>query len=94
MTEMKTMIRTSIEIDGDVFALAQGDVVDQLASQVEEASRSGARFVTFTVVGNRTVRALITPTTRVIISVESVQFDPRDDGDLDKPFGSHFDDFS
>ncbi|KAA9085556.1 hypothetical protein F6B42_12245 [Microbacterium radiodurans] len=88
-----TMVRSSIAIDDSVFPLAQGDVVDELVLKIEDAVRLGGRFVRFTVVGNRTVRALITPHSRVIISVEAVQFDPRDDGDLDRPFGTHFDDF-
>ena len=94
MSAMKTMIRSSIPIDEATFTLAQGDVVDELSLRIEAALHGGGGFVRFTVVGNREVSALITPHSRVSIATEPVLFDQRDDGDLDRPFGAHYDDYS
>lgn len=94
MSAMKTMIRSTITIDEATFPLAQGDVVDELSRRIEEALHAGGGFVRFTVVGNREVRVLITPHSRASIATEPVLFDQRGDGDLDRPFGAHYDDYS
>jgi hypothetical protein len=52
---------------------------------------SAGRFIAFTVVGNRAVSVLITARSHVIISVETVQFDPRDTGDDELPYGGLYD---
>lgn len=91
---MRTMIRSTISIDEAVFPLAQGDVVDDLSLRIEDALHAGGRFVRFTVVGNREARVLITTHSRVSIVTEPVLFDERDDGDLENPFGAHYDDYS
>lgn len=90
MESMQTMVQTQVTIDGESFLLAQDQDVSVLRARIEEAASTG-RFVDFVVVGNRSVAALLTPTSRVTISVATVQFDSRDTGDTDFPYGGHFD---
>jgi len=85
------MVQTEITINSGTYLLAQNQDLDDLRRRIEAAAESGARFVTFTVVGNRSVSVLVTPSTQVALSVETVQFDPRDTGDEDFPFGGPFD---
>lgn len=91
MSGMQTMVQTEISIDGASLLLAQEQDVDELRHRIEEAAASSGRFVDFVVVGNRAVAALITANSRVTISVATVQFDPRDTGDTDYPYGGYFD---
>ncbi|QEW04955.1 hypothetical protein [Microbacterium lushaniae] len=88
---MTTMVRTEIVVNGESYLLAQGHDVSELRREIEDASRSGGRFVEFIVVGNRAVSVLVSPRTEVVISVQTVQFDARDTGDDDAPFGGFFD---
>ncbi|MCR2791601.1 hypothetical protein NQ156_00815 [Microbacterium sp. zg.Y625] len=88
---MQTMVRTEVRINGEGYLLAQGVDLDALRRQMEEASREGGRFVDFTVVGNRAVAVLVSPRTEVVIAEDTVQFDPRDTGDDEDPFGGFFD---
>ncbi|WP_251008708.1 hypothetical protein [Curtobacterium sp. ISL-83] len=85
------MVRTEVAINGQSFFLAQDQDVDALRRSVEAAISSSGRFVHFTVVGNREVSVLVSPRTEVVISVETVQFDPRDTGGDDEPWGGLFD---
>ncbi|KAA9153674.1 hypothetical protein F6B41_07020 [Microbacterium lushaniae] len=85
------MVRTEIVVNGESYLLAQGHDVSELRREIEDASRSGGRFVEFIVVGNRAVSVLVSPRTEVVISVQTVQFDARDTGDDDAPFGGFFD---
>ncbi|WP_247597078.1 hypothetical protein [Leifsonia sp. PS1209] len=91
MIEMQTMVRTTIAINGTGYFLAQGQDIEDLQNRIEAAAASSGRFVSFTVVGNRAVSVLITPRSQAVISVETVQFDPRDTGDDEEPFGGLFD---
>lgn len=86
-----TMARTQVVVNDAGFYLAQGQDLDELKGQIEQAAKSGGGFVDFVVVGNRVVSVLITLGTQVVMSVETVQFDPRDTGDDDSPFGGAFD---
>lgn len=88
------MTRASIAVTNTVFQLAQNEDIEDLVNRIEAAVHSGGRFVTFTVVGNRTARVLITPTSEVTISTEAVPFDARDTGDTDHPFGAHYDEYA
>ena len=88
---MQTMVQTEIVIDGMANLLSQDQDLDNLMTRIEAATATSGRFVTFTIVGNRTMRVLITPTSRVSISVATVQFDARDTGDTDSPYGGYFD---
>ncbi|WP_245861470.1 hypothetical protein [Microbacterium aurantiacum] len=91
MGEMETMVQTEVMIDGESSVLAQDQDLDDLRRRIEEATATTGRFVDFVVVGNRTVIALVTPRTRVVFRVSTVQFDPRDTGDVDFPYGGHYD---
>lgn len=91
MTDQPMMVRTEVAIDDTPFLMAQGQDLDDLKHQIEIASQPGGRFVDFVVVGNRAVSVLITATTRVVVSVETVPFDPRDTGDEEQTFGGLFD---
>jgi len=85
------MVRTQIAVNDVAFYLAQGQPRRELIRQIEEAVGAGGRFVTFTVVGNREVSVLFTAATSVALSVETVQYDVRDNGELAEPYGGFFD---
>jgi hypothetical protein len=85
------MVRTEIAIDGAVYLLAQGQDLPDLRRRIETAARAGGKFVEFGVVGNREVSVLISSGTQAVFSAQTVQFDARDTGDLDEPFGGMFD---
>ncbi|MFZ8755868.1 hypothetical protein ACO03V_00450 [Microbacterium sp. HMH0099] len=87
----QTMIRTQVAVNDAAFYLAQGQSHEELMRKIEEAVKAGGRFVTFTVVGNREVSVLFTVSTSVALSVETVQYDVRDNGELTEPFGGFFD---
>ncbi len=91
MVTLQTMKRNLLAVDGTTYPLAQGVDVDDLKRQIEDAVKSSARFVNFVVVGNRAVSVLFTPRTCVQISVETVQYDPRDTGEENTPFGGFYD---
>lgn len=87
----QTMVRTQIVIDDASFFLAQGQDLLDLQERIEDAVRSGGRFENFVVVGNREIRVLLTARSRVVLSVETVQYDPRDTGDAGVPYGDFYD---
>ena len=91
MDEIQTMVRTQLAVNDAVFLLAQGEELDDLKSRIESAAQSPGKFVDFTVVGNRSVSVLISSRTTVTLSTETVQLDPRDNGDDLRPFGGMFD---
>ncbi|WP_307380751.1 hypothetical protein [Microbacterium sp. W4I20] len=91
MSDIKTMERTEILIDGVTALLAQEQDLDELLEQIAEAANGPAAFVDFVVVGNRRLRVLITPRSRVVVSTAAVQYDPRDTGDELSPWGGQFD---
>ncbi|WP_345802899.1 hypothetical protein AAIB33_07395 [Microbacterium sp. AZCO] len=86
-----TTVHTQLSINDGMFLLAQVQDVEDLKRRIEKAAASPARFVDFIVVGNRTVSVLVSVSTRVVISVETAPFDPRDDGDIETSFGGEFD---
>lgn len=85
------MVRTEVSINGRSFFLAQGADAEELQGRIEAAVDSPGTFVTFTVVGNREVSVLITHSSQVVFTVETVQFDERDTGDSEFPFGGLYD---
>lgn len=91
MSGAQTMVRTQMAVNDAVFALAQGQDLDDLRRRIETAVDLGGRFVSFIVVANRQVSILFSPGTNVALSVETVMYDERDDGNLDVPFGGFFD---
>ncbi|GGH34339.1 hypothetical protein GCM10010921_01970 [Microbacterium album] len=88
---MQTMVRTEVGIDDRSYYLAQGQDVEALKRRIEEAARSGPVFVDFTVVGNRSVSVLVSSASRIVFTIETVQYDPRDNGDEEAPYGGLFD---
>lgn len=91
MSEMRTMVRTQIAVNGVGFLLAQGQDIDDLKGEIASAVRSGPRFVEFVVVGDRSVSVLVSATTQVVISVEIVEFDDQDPGDDSAEYGRAYD---
>ncbi|WP_431070757.1 hypothetical protein [Microbacterium phyllosphaerae] len=91
MAGPETMMRTEMVLDGESYLLAQLQDLGDVKRRIEEAVKSSGRFVDFVVVGNREVSVLITPYSRVTISVSTVLFDSRDTGDVDFPYGGFFD---
>jgi hypothetical protein len=91
MSDMQTMVRTEVTINGRSSFLAQGQDLDGLKRRIEAAMSTAGRFVDFVVVGNRTVSVLISPRSQVVFSIETVQFDPRDTGDDREPYGGLYD---
>ncbi|MFS0853034.1 hypothetical protein [Microbacterium sp. 179-I 3D4 NHS] len=90
-TDLQTMVRTQVVINDTSFFLSQGQSIAEMKEMVVAAIQAGGRFVDFTVVGNRQVSVLVTATSQVVISVETVQYDPRDTGDEGEPYGGAFD---
>lgn len=91
MDQMKTMQRTEVIIDGVSAFLAQDEDVDRLLTRIEAAANGRAAFVDFVVVGNRRLRVLVGPGSRVTVATSAVRYDPRDNGDETFPWGGHFD---
>ncbi|QNA91726.1 MULTISPECIES: hypothetical protein [unclassified Microbacterium] len=88
---MQTMVRIRIELNDTGYYLAQGQDVTDIRDRIETAMRAGGGFVEFVVVGNRSISVLITLATRIVISVETVEYDVRDTGDDSAPYGGDFD---
>ena len=89
--ETLTMVRTQLAVNDVGFFLAQGQDVPDLKRRIEFAAQAGGRFVDFVVVGNRSVSVLISSSSQIVISVETVEFDARDNGDDTVPFSGAFD---
>ncbi|MDN3310637.1 hypothetical protein QWJ90_06815 [Microbacterium oryzae] len=86
MSALQTMVQSDITFDAATFLLAQNQDIQDLKHRIESAVHEGGRFVEFTVVGNRAVSVLVGPTTRVTVSLETVEYDPRDTGDEEDPY--------
>lgn len=91
MGDAHFMVRTQMVVNDAVFALAQGQDVEDLKKRIEDAVDRGGRFESFVVVGNREMSMLFSSRTAVTFSVETVSDDERDSGDADSPFGGFFD---
>ncbi|MCK2035603.1 hypothetical protein KZC51_05565 [Microbacterium sp. SSW1-49] len=89
--ETPTMVRTQVAVNEVGFFLAQGQDVADLKRRIESAVQAGGRLVDFLVVGNRSVSVLISASSHVVISVETVEFDTRDFGDDSVQFSGAFD---
>lgn len=90
-TDLQTMVQTEVRIDGDPALLAQGQDVEELKRRFAAAAATPGTFVDFVVVGNRSISVLVTGRSRIVITVATVQFDPRDTGDEEAPYGGFFD---
>ncbi|WP_314424035.1 hypothetical protein [uncultured Microbacterium sp.] len=91
MTQTKTMIQTEAIFDSVSYFLAQDQDVADLRRRIEDAVGTSGSFVHLVVVGNRQVSVLVTPHSRVTISVSTVAFDERDTGDTEYPYGGYYD---
>jgi hypothetical protein len=80
------MRRTTMQITGRDYLLAQGQDVDALKEHVLAALRDGAGIITATLVGNRELDILISPGVPITFQAEEVPDDARDDGDLASPY--------
>jgi hypothetical protein len=90
------MERVTMSVNGTPYMLAQGQNAQQIKNDVAAAARDGAEFITVSVFGNRSLDVLVTPGVPITFESESesVDFDARDDGDLNTPFDtSDFDDY-
>jgi hypothetical protein len=88
------MERVTMSVNGTPYMLAQGQNAEEIKNDVAAAARDGAEFITVSVFGNRSLDVLVTPGVPITFESESVDFDPRDDGDLNTPFDtSDFDDY-
>lgn len=85
------MVRIEAVIDGVTCFLAQDQDVEDVIRRIEEATATTGKFVRLVVVGNREVNVLVTPTSRASISVATVPYDARDNGDVEAPFGGFYD---
>lgn len=85
------MVRTQVAVNDVGFFLAQGQDVPDLKRRIEFAAQAGGRFVDFLVVGNRSVSVLISSSSHVVISVETAEFDGRDETDDAVPFSDVLD---
>lgn len=70
MSEADAIGRTVITIDDSRFELQDGATVPVLRSRIESALLNGGGFVDLVVRSGRRVAALITPTSRVVVTTE------------------------
>jgi hypothetical protein len=80
------MRRTTMQINGRDYLLAQGQDVDALKQHALAALRDGAGIITATLVGNRELDFVISPGVSITFQNEEVLDDDRDDGDLTSPY--------
>lgn len=80
------MLRTTINVNGVEYRLAQGRDVDEVKRASVAAVRANGDLVDVVVVGNRLVSILMSPGVPITFESIEVDDDPRDDGDLDSPF--------
>lgn len=76
--------QTEVSIDGSTFVLERGQDVEDVKRRIEAAANSPARFVDLIVRGGVQVSALITPHSRVTISIRTAA------GSDDEPFSPQF----
>jgi hypothetical protein len=80
------MQRTTLTIAEKSYELAQGGRIEPLKSALEEAVRSGGKFVDVVVVGNVAVSILASPGIPILLTTREVSEDSRDNGNVDEPF--------
>lgn len=80
------MRRTTLTVDGHSYLLAQGTQLGDLKTAVEDAVRTGGRFVDITMVGNVAVSVLVSPGVPIVLTSREVVDDSRDKGELSRPF--------
>jgi hypothetical protein len=80
------MERVTMSVNGAPYMLAQGQDPEQIKNDVVAAARDGAGFVTVSVFGNRSLDVLVTPGVPITFESETVDFDPRNNGDVESQF--------
>ncbi|WP_127482737.1 hypothetical protein [Microbacterium oxydans] len=75
----RVMIRARLIIDSETFVLAPATDVEDLKQQVRERANGNADFIEFVAAGNELVSALVTPASRVTISVSTSSFEDHDE---------------
>ena len=91
MSDVQTVVRTEVDINGRSYFLAQSEDPADVKRRVQEAAPG--TFVDFTVTGNRSVSVLISSGAQIVITTETVAFDPRDDQDAGAPYDGVLDAF-
>lgn len=91
MSDAKTMVQTEVIFDGTSYLLSQDQDVGDLRQRIEQAAKTPGTFVDVDVVGDRSVSVLITPNSRVAISVAAVASESRGVGDVDFPYSGYYD---
>jgi predicted RNase H-like nuclease len=80
------MQRTTMQVGGKSYLLAQGQNVDDVQQAAVDAAKQGAGVVKVTVLGNRELGIVVTPGVPIIFESEIVPDEARDDGNLGAPF--------
>jgi hypothetical protein len=80
------MRRTTMQVNGRDYLLAQDQDVDALKQSVLDALRDGGGMITTTLVGNRELDILFGTGIAITFQSKEVPDDDRDDGDLTSPF--------
>jgi hypothetical protein len=80
------MQRTTIQINGNDYRVAQNQDIDAIKRAAVTAVREGGDFITVTLVGNRELQILVSMGISITVQTEEVPDDDRDDGNLALPF--------
>jgi hypothetical protein len=80
------MRRTTMQINGRDYLLAQDQDVDAIKRHALTALRDGGGIITTTLVGNRELDILFGTGIAITFQTDEVPDDDRDDGDLASPF--------
>ncbi|GAA4198165.1 hypothetical protein GCM10022219_27210 [Microbacterium oryzae] len=80
------MQRITLTVNDTSHPLAQGQDIETIQAAAVEALHKGGEVITVTLYGNRELAILVSPGVPLTFEVEEVPDEPRDDGDLTKPF--------
>lgn len=83
--------RTRIVVDGAGFLLAEEEDTVDVKRRIEAAVQSGGRFIDLAVAGSGEVSVLVSTSTRVVISRDSVDFDVGNGDEDVASYGSEYD---
>lgn len=90
MGEEQRVTRAEVVVDGEPVILARHQDLPALKRRFEAAVATGGAFVDLDAAGGRSVSVLVTPHTRVVITVRSVQIGETGAFDHGEPFGTLF----
>jgi hypothetical protein len=80
------MQRITLTVNDTSHPLAQGQDIETIQAAAVAALHKGGEVITVTLYGNRELAILVSPGVPLTFEVEEVPDEPRDDGDLSKPF--------